>query len=153
MELILWRHADAESGRPDMERELTDKGRRQAARMAKWLKPRLEGDWEVLVSPAVRAQQTAKALDREFRTCITVGPWSTEETLLREIAWPARDTNVIVVGHQPAFGRLATQLLTGHRGDLSVRKGSIWWFSSRLDEEMSAGETILRAVLAPDLAD
>ena len=37
MELILWRHADAELGQPDSERRLTDKGHKQAARMAKWL--------------------------------------------------------------------------------------------------------------------
>jgi phosphohistidine phosphatase len=153
VELILWRHADAEDGKPDLGRELTDKGRRQASRMAKWLKPRLEGDWEILVSPAIRAQQTVQALERDFRTRITVGPQSTEDTLLREVEWPARKCNVIVVGHQPAFGRVAAQLLTGHRGDLSVRKGSIWWFSSKLDEEMGLGETVLRAVLSPDLAD
>jgi len=153
VELILWRHADAEDGKPDLGRELTDKGRRQASRMAKWLKPRLEGDWEILVSPATRAQQTAKALDREFRTCITVGPQSTEDALLREAEWPARKGNVILVGHQPAFGRVAAQLVTGRRGDLAVRKGSIWWFSTKLDEEMGMGETVLRAVLSPDLAD
>lgn len=153
MELILWRHADAEDGKPDLARELTDKGRRQASRMAKWLKPRLDDEWEILVSPAVRARQTAEALEREFRTCITVGPQSTEDTLLREVEWPARKKNVILVGHQPAFGRVAAQLLTGHRGDLAVRKGSIWWFSSKLDEEMGMGETVLRAVLSPDLSD
>ena len=153
MELILWRHADAEDGKPDLGRELTDKGRRQASRMAKWLGPRLDGDWEVLVSPAVRARQTAEALERDFRIRITVGPQSTEDTLLREVDWPGRRNNVILVGHQPAFGRVAAQLLTGHRGDLSVRKGSIWWFSSKLDDEVGLGETVLRAVISPDLAD
>jgi phosphohistidine phosphatase len=153
VELILWRHADAQDGSPDLKRELTEKGRKQAGRMAKWLGPRLEGDWEILVSPATRAIQTAEALGRDFDTRITVGPQSTEDTLLREVAWPARRGNVILVGHQPAFGRVAALLLAGHRGDLTVRKGSVWWFSSRLDEEMGLGETVLRAVISPDLAD
>jgi hypothetical protein len=34
-----------------------------------------------------------------------------------------------------------------------MKKGSIWWFSSKLDEEMGMGETVLRAVLSPDLSD
>ena len=47
MELILWRHADAEDPGPkgDFARELTKKGRKQAERMAAWLRPRLEGEW------------------------------------------------------------------------------------------------------------
>ena len=35
MELILWRHADAEDGKPDLERKLTPKGEKQAKRAAK----------------------------------------------------------------------------------------------------------------------
>jgi phosphohistidine phosphatase len=38
MELILWRHAEAEDGIPDMARELTSKGKKQAKHMAAWLK-------------------------------------------------------------------------------------------------------------------
>ena len=37
MNLILWRHAEAEDGADDLQRALTGKGRRQAARMAQWL--------------------------------------------------------------------------------------------------------------------
>ena len=51
MELILWRHADAEDGIPDSERKLTPKGVKQAARMAKWLRARLSADALILASP------------------------------------------------------------------------------------------------------
>ncbi len=40
MDLILWRHAEAENaeeGRDDLSRALTPKGERQALRMASWL--------------------------------------------------------------------------------------------------------------------
>ena len=40
MDLILWRHAEAEEaddGRPDLERKLTARGERQATRVALWL--------------------------------------------------------------------------------------------------------------------
>ena len=34
MELLLWRHAEAEDGFPDAERRLTPRGEQQAQRMA-----------------------------------------------------------------------------------------------------------------------
>jgi phosphohistidine phosphatase len=153
MELILWRHADAEVGLDDLKRELTDKGRKQAARIAKWLKPRLEEDWKVLASPAVRARQTAEALERKIDIRVTLGIDASEDALLREVGWPNAGRNVIVVGHQPTLGRVAARLIHGKAGDISIRKGSIWWFSSRADEGVAVGETVLRAVIGPDLAD
>jgi len=41
MDLILWRHADAESASPDSARKLTERGQVQAGRVSIWLKPRL----------------------------------------------------------------------------------------------------------------
>ena len=152
MELVLWRHADAQVGPSDLKRELTEKGRRQASRVAKWLRPRLEGEWEILVSPAARAKQTADALDLDYAVRLTLGPLETEDALLREVGWPAGERNVIVVGHQPTLGRVAARLLTGQRGDLTMKKGSVWWFSSRLDDEVGHGETLLKSVIAPDFA-
>ena len=54
MDLILWRHAEAEDpgGKPDMERELTQHGRKQAERMAAVARSRAcADDWRILVSP------------------------------------------------------------------------------------------------------
>ena len=153
MELVLWRHGDAELGVVDLKRGLTDKGRRQAERVAKWLRPHLDGQWEVLVSPASRARQTADALERRYDVRLTLGPAETENALLREAGWPGNERNVIVVGHQPTLGRVAAKLLTGHAGDTAMKKGAIWWFSSRIDEDGAAGDTMLRAVITPDLAD
>jgi phosphohistidine phosphatase len=153
MELILWRHADAEDGLADMRRALTDKGRKQALKVAKWLRPRMEGQWEILVSPAVRARQTADALDLEYDVRLALGTSASEDVLVREADWPRNERNVIIVGHQPTLGRLATRLLTGHHGDLTVKKGAVWWFSGRYDRRAGLSETLLRAVIGPDLAD
>ena len=153
MELVLWRHADAEDGLLDMKRELTDKGRKQAARVAKWLRPRLEGRWEILVSPAVRARQTADALGLDYDVRIPVGPGATEDAVLREAGWPASGRNILVVGHQPTLGRVAARLLTGHVGDLSIKKGALWWFTGKVDRQAHLSETLLRAVIGPDFAE
>ena len=63
MDLILWRHAEAEDGSPDAKRKLTPRGRKQAKQVARWLKQRLPADARILVSPAIRAMQTAEALE------------------------------------------------------------------------------------------
>ena len=74
MDLILWRHAEAEDGFPDLKRALTPKGRKQAAKMAAWLHKHLTEPVRVLVSPAVRAQQTAEAFTKSFETVDEIAP-------------------------------------------------------------------------------
>ncbi|MES2562017.1 MAG: histidine phosphatase family protein, partial [Pseudomonadota bacterium] len=65
MELVLWRHAEAEESADDAARRLTAKGVRQAHRMAAWLNTRLSKDATMIVSPAQRARETALALSRK----------------------------------------------------------------------------------------
>ena len=52
----------------------TSKGERQAQRVAAWLNHQLPASARVLVSPARRAQQTAAALDRKFKTLPALAP-------------------------------------------------------------------------------
>jgi phosphohistidine phosphatase len=146
MDLILWRHADAEDGIPDEERKLTAKGEKQARRVAKWLTGRVPGDTLVLVSPARRAQQTAKAFSKDFKTCPEAGTGTVPAALLKAAGWPDRGGTVIVVGHQPVIGQTVALLLTGEASDWAVRKGALWWLSSR-----GRGEAVVRAVVSPDL--
>jgi phosphohistidine phosphatase len=153
MELVLWRHADAEDGVIDMKRQLTDKGRKQAAKVARWLHQRMEGRWLILSSPAVRATQTADALDLEYEVRPALGLAATPDGVIREAGWPSSERNVMIVGHQPTLGRVAAQLLTGHPGDLALKKGALWWFSCKGERAAVARETLLRAVIAPDFAD
>ena len=148
MELILWRHADAEDGLLDGERKLTAKGEKQAARMAKWLRPRLAGDTLILVSPAKRAQQTARALKLEFKTVKDVGTAVAAEDVLRACGWPKGSGTVVVVGHQPTLGEAAALVLTGAKQGWSLKKGAIVWLARRADDKKDAQ---LRAWISPDL--
>ncbi|MBL8518962.1 MAG: histidine phosphatase family protein [Betaproteobacteria bacterium] len=152
MELILWRHADAEPGRDDAKRALTDKGKKQAAKVAKWLKPRIDDKWLILASPTVRTRETVDALGMKYETRLTLGPDSSASAILREAHWPDGDQNVVVVSHQPILGHIASRLITGHPGDMNIRKGSVWWFSTRMVDDDEAG-IILRAMIGADLVD
>jgi phosphohistidine phosphatase len=145
MDLILWRHAEARDGVPDEARRLTGKGEKQAEKMAAWLRARVHQPVRLLVSPAIRAQQTAQAFRAEIETVKDVGLNSSAKRILQATGWPTAEGTVIVVGHQPTLGQLASLLLSGSAMDWDIKKGAIWWFqSSGADSEPS-----LRAVLSP----
>jgi phosphohistidine phosphatase len=153
MQLVLWRHAEAEDGhgKDDMARVLTKKGHSQAQRMAKWLKPRLEGDWRILVSPSKRTLQTVEPLGRDFAVEESIRPDVPGQNVLRAAGWPSNDRNVLIVGHQPTLGEAASIIFLGQEGEVGMRKGAIWWFETRGGgDRMNA---VLRAVLPPELAD
>ena len=113
MDLILWRHAEAEPGEPDLGRRLTAKGIKQAERMATWLEGHLPDTCRILVSPADRAQQTALALKRKFRTVPEIAPGATVASVLAAAGWPDAREPVLIVGHQPTLGEVAAFLLSG----------------------------------------
>lgn len=148
MEFILWRHTEAEDAMPDLTRELTDRGRKQAARVADWLNPRLPQDIRILVSPATRAVQTAQALGREYEVVASLAPGASAEVVLAGAGWPEAAYPLLIVGHQPTLGQVAMQLLAGQAGDLTVKKGGIWWFQNR--GRAGQLQVVLRAVVGPD---
>ena len=152
MDLILWRHAEAEDSNPggDAARRLTAKGVKQAERMARGLRPRLEGEWRVVVSPAARALETAAPLGLPHEVRDTVFTSADAPSVLAEAGWP-EGGQVIVVGHQPTLGQVAALLLGGESGEVSVRKGAILWFSTRSREGRQ--ETMLKAVLDPEMLE
>jgi phosphohistidine phosphatase len=152
MDLILWRHAEASEpheGTGDLERALTAKGERQAHRMADWLNQRIAHSTRILVSPAVRCQQTAKALGKKFKTLPELGPEGNGEALLKAARWPDASEPVLVIGHQPTLGLVASYLLTDTPQPWTIKKGAVWWIRGRNREDTE--QVILQAVQAPDL--
>ncbi len=148
MELILWRHAEAEEGSPDEARALTEKGHDQAERMARFLSGQLPKHTRILVSPALRAQQTAKALGKKFITESDIGVGAAPHDVLAAAGWPQAEGAVLLVGHQPWIGQVAAMLMTGSVDYWSVKKGAVWWFSRR--EREGDTQTILRLAIAPE---
>ena len=148
MELILWRHAQAEDGEPDEARELTRQGKRQAARMGAWLDRNLPSGSRILCSPTTRTVQTAEALGRKYKIVTQLGPMATATDVLAVAGWPDAKGTVMLVGHQPWLGQTASLLLTGTEQGWTVKKSNAWWFSQRQRED--GNEVFLKAVLAPE---
>ena len=152
MDLILWRHAEAEDprdGLDDLQRALTPRGEKQAARVAAWLDRLLPEGTRILCSPARRCEQTATALGRKFRLRQELAPGASPDQILASAQWPDARHPVLVVGHQPTLGQVVAGLVGISGGDCPVRKGTAWWLRARQRED--GLECVVVAVQSPDL--
>jgi phosphohistidine phosphatase len=152
MDLILWRHAEAEDprdGLDDLQRALTARGEKQAARMAAWLDHVLPDGTRVLCSPARRCEQTAQALGRKFRLRQELAPGASAEEVLATAQWPDARHPVLIVGHQPTLGEMVASLLGISTGECPVRKGAAWWLRRR--DRDGGSECVVVAVQSPDV--
>ena len=128
MDLFLLRHGPAvERGTPGFEndgtRPLTPKGRRQSHKIAKAMRAmglEFELVWS---SPLVRARQTADivaaGLELKDRCFLAeeLSPGGNAGKLIQKIGRlkPA-PKNILLVGHEPGLGELASRLVTGAAG-------------------------------------
>lgn len=152
MDLILWRHAEAqdeEESDDDLQRSLTGRGEKQAARVATWLDRQLPEGARILCSPARRCEQTALALGRKYKIRQELAPEGTAADLLGVAQWPSAKQAVLLVGHQPGLGETIAQLLQFKHGSCPVRKGAVWWLRTR--ERDGHEQTLLIAVQSPDV--
>lgn len=152
MDLVLWRHAEAQeclADSDDMARELTPRGEKQAARMAGWLDRQLPQGTRILVSPSRRTEQTALALGRKYKIGPELAPDRSVEQLLELVQWPGAKGTVLVIGHQPTLGRVIAQLLGLNADECAVKKGAVWWLRHR--EREASSQTVVVTVQSPEL--
>jgi phosphohistidine phosphatase len=155
MDLILWRHAEAEEqagdaqGGSDLERSLTPRGEKQAARMVVWLDRQLPERARILVSPARRCEQTALALGRKFKIRAELGPDALPTQLLELVQWPINKLPILVIGHQPVLGQTIAHLLGLQDNDCAVKKGAVWWLRTR--EREGGSQTVVVTVQSPEV--
>lgn len=154
MDLVLWRHAEAydlsdqHDVLADLARELTPRGAKQAARMATWLDRQLPENTKIYSSPAVRADQTVRALSRKFKTRPELAPSAGYSELLNAAQWPSSDVTVLLVGHQPSLGALIAHLIGFEAEQCAVKKGAVWWLRTR--ERNGLVETVVVTVQTPE---
>jgi phosphohistidine phosphatase len=152
MDLIFWRHAeafDALEGQDDLSRTLTPKGEKQALRMGQWLDRQMPEGVRVISSPAVRCEQTVKALGRKVKFKTELHPEGSLDDLLVTAGWPDSKMSVLIVGHQPVLGKAVAYLLGLPQGECSVRKGAVWWLRSRVRD--GSTQTVVVSVQTPEL--
>jgi phosphohistidine phosphatase len=154
VELCLLRHAHAGDraawDRPDEERPLTDKGRRQAERIGRLLAAAGFVPDAVLTSPLVRARETAEIVAGLLDLAVGVDPrlgepldLGTVDAILADAGDARRP---ILVGHDPDFSDLVSELVGA---PIPMRKGALARIDVELPLEPGAGE--LRWLLPPDV--
>jgi len=151
MNLILWRHAEAEDyASTDLARALTTRGRKQAQNVAKWLRTRLPDDAVILASPAVRTIQTAETLSDQYRVVRELAPNASALDVLTAAGWPKGIAEtVVIVGHQPTLGHVAARLLASSDASWPIKKAGLWWIVSR--ERHGDDQAVLHAAITPEL--
>jgi phosphohistidine phosphatase len=154
MQLFVIRHAvaeDAESGRDDAARELTDAGKVRLRRAVRGLRAlRIQLD-RILTSPWKRAAQTARLLEPlaaapPFATDLLIRSPTAE--LLALIA--EHGDTIAVVGHEPWLGELTAWLAFGdtrHGEAILIKKAGVVW----LEGTPIPGGMQLRASLPPKI--
>jgi phosphohistidine phosphatase len=151
MDLILWRHAeahDAEDGGTDLDRDLTSRGHKQAAKMAAWLERHLPDSSRILASPSRRTEQTVLALGRKYKVRGELGPDGSPAQVLELVQWPQSKATVVVVGHQPVLGQIVAQLIGLKESECAIKKGAVWWLRTRTRDDQS--QTVIVTVQNPD---
>jgi phosphohistidine phosphatase len=125
--LLLIRHAKAAHAATDRERPLTASGARAAASIGAWLQTSGYVPDQVLVSTALRAQQTwaavAESLGADPEPTLDERIYdNTVNTVLSAITEaPEEVSTLVVVGHNPSVGELAFALDDGD-GDSAARE-------------------------------
>jgi phosphohistidine phosphatase len=152
MDLILWRHAEAEPHKPDeladQLRVLTPKGARHASRVGAWLDRQLPSQCRILSSPATRCVQTAEGLGRKFQVVEALNTDSTPEAILEASGWPNARLPVVIVGHQPLLGQVAALAFTGAVHDWKIRKASVLWIAHKGEADR---DPFVRLAVGPDM--
>jgi phosphohistidine phosphatase len=150
MDLILWRHAEAEDNWNDMARKLTSKGHQQAKLSALWLQQHLPNNYQVYCSEAVRAQQTANYLKQSLTIHKSLNPDSHPLNLATFLQQQQPTATQIWVGHQPWIGQFCAYLLNGvwlPQQFWSVKKSAFWWFDIRFNQQRHQAR--LKVALSP----
>ena len=131
MQLLLLRHADAvPSARTDDLRPLSDKGRQQAKRVARFCKERgLQPDL-ILTSPFLRTEETAQIVAQELKCEIVLSAFLASGMMpfaaIEELRAYQRFDCVLLVGHEPDLSALAGTLLgAGNLGAIRMRKATL----------------------------
>jgi phosphohistidine phosphatase len=122
MELLIVRHAvaferDARRWPDDGERPLSPQGIARARKAAAGMKQLVRRPARVLVSPLVRARQTAAILTEvagwpRGTNCAQLAPGGSPEALLATLR-RMPEPRIAVVGHEPGLGRLVAASLSG----------------------------------------
>ena len=117
--VILTQHAEAKRKEEDPQRNITDKGREETEKIARFFINNVDVKIDKIIhSTKLRAKQTAEILSRYIRPAKGMVEESDLEPKADPSIWANKlrdiNENIIIVGHLPHLSRLTSLLLTGN---------------------------------------
>ena len=116
--ILLVQHAEAKSKKEDPERRITERGREETIRVAKFFKESIGLQVDRIVhSTKTRAKQTAEILAQYLNPTKGISQESDLEPTADPNIWSEKlrriDENIMIVGHLPHLSRLLSILILG----------------------------------------
>ena len=129
MKVCIVRHGSAQPGAvQDQSRGLTERGQRQAEGAGNWLAGQVLNQPVIMVSPFLRARQTAAAIAAHLNLPVVENPMLVPDgdvqALLDTLATLKHD--VILVSHLPLVGHLAALLVDGQLYEQPWSPAEVW---------------------------
>lgn len=151
MRLYLVQHGDARTRDQDPERQLSDQGKADIARLAAWLRTQEIEVTRIFHSGKTRARQTAELLGSVLETggeiCAVegLGPNDRPDTFLKRLQ--NIDDDILIASHLPFVARVLSQAVTGSpdQQPAAFRPGSI-----AVVERVENGTWVLNCFASPD---
>jgi phosphohistidine phosphatase len=159
MEIYILRHGVAEepqTGQPDSERALTPDGRKKLRNVLRTAASAGAAPSLILSSPYKRALQTAQIaaelLDYKGELLRTkaLEPGGAPKAVWDEIRVHKDEARILLVGHEPLFGRLTAYLLASPNLQVDFKKGAMACIE--LDRFPAEPHGVLRWMLTSKLA-
>ncbi len=159
MEIYILRHGiaeDAPAGQPDAERALTSDGRKKLRSVLRSAAASGVAPSLILTSPLKRALQTAQIAAEileyqgELLRTRTLEPNSSPKAVWDEIRVHKDEARILLVGHEPLFGRLMAYLLGSPELQVDFKKGALACIE--LDRFPAEPHGVLRWMLTLKLA-
>jgi phosphohistidine phosphatase len=135
MQIYILRHAMAvprgTPGYPNDDRPLTEEGIQKMTDVARGIKEITEGFDVIISSPLIRARDTAKitaeqaGYTKEIVTTEYLLPGSPRRNLLKFLSGYKHNRNILLVGHEPHLGYLASMLIGSNESVIEFKKGAV----------------------------
>ena len=135
MFVYILRHAIAvqrgASGYPNDDRPLTEDGIEKMQKAARGIAVLIDTIDVILTSPLIRAHDTAKLVaeargaDHKIEICKELLPGNSSKKFLLHLAKYKSFKNVMIVGHEPDLGYIASALLGSNASIIEFKKGAL----------------------------
>jgi phosphohistidine phosphatase len=119
------------AGYPNDDRPLTDDGKEKMRKGARGIAAIIGSVDVILTSPLIRAHDTAKiaadalGADHKIEVCKELLPGSSAKKLMIYLAKYKNLDHIMIVGHEPDLGFLASALLGSEQSIIEFKKGAL----------------------------